>query len=230
MSFQFDLFGDPFNRIFAATDYGSFKTMLQESDCRKCALGAGRTSIVVDRGRPETGIVAIGEGPGEHEDREGRAFVGRAGKLLDQIMKQVGLDTEEHLLIANVIKCRPPQNRAPSKEEAQTCLPFLKKQISLIRPHTILLLGAVAVRHLLREKQVISMQNEVGQFFTSLEYPGVEFVALYHPAFLLRDPRRKPETIKHLEKIREHLKTAGRWPVKSVSRNQRNRGKESQNA
>lgn len=196
--------------ILAAPDYPTFARLLRESGCRKCALAAGRTQIVVDRGEPAAGIMVIGEGPGEREDREGRAFVGRAGKLLDELLRAVGLDPERDILIANIVKCRPPENRPPKTEEAEACLPHLRRQVALIGPHTILLLGATAFRHLVHGKGGFALEKAVGKIFTVPDYPGVAIVPLYHPAYLLRDPRKKPLALRHLEGIRDHLRAAGR--------------------
>jgi DNA polymerase len=197
-TFQFELFDGPANRILGAPDYASFRERLTGSTCSRCGLAAGRTNIVVDRGNPETRLMVVGEGPGEQEDLQGRAFVGRAGKLLDEIMRAVDLDTERDMLIVNVVKCRPPGNRQPQADEAAACLPFLRKQVALTRPACILLLGATAARHLLPERKLASMGEEVGRFFTSPEWPGIDLMLLYHPAFLLRDPRKKKDMWDHV--------------------------------
>ena len=145
----------------------------------------------------------IGEGPGENEDIQGRAFVGRAGQLLDEMLKELGFDTNRDSLITNVVKCRPPENRAPKQEEADTCLPFLKKQIALIKPKFILLLGAVALRHIVKDKKQFSMEQEAGTFFVHPDFPGVRFMVLFHPAYILRDPRKKPLMREHLKRFKE---------------------------
>jgi DNA polymerase len=214
MSDQYDLFGDAATPILAAGRYGEFAGLLRDSECTRCSLSEGRSRIVVDRGNPEARIMAVGEGPGEQEDAQGLAFVGRAGKLMDRLFTDAGMDTGRHLLIANVVKCRPPGNRAPKKEEAETCLPFLERQISLVRPHTILLLGATAVRHLFREKKAFTMKNEAGRIFSSPRYPETDLMILFHPAYLLRDPRKQPLFLEHLGVLREHLEPLGRWPGK----------------
>jgi uracil-DNA glycosylase family 4 len=212
-SFQFELFDDPSNRVLAADTYEKFRRLLIEFDCDKCALAGERTNIVVDRGDPSSGLMLIGEGPGRNEDLEGKAFVGRAGKLLDEIMEAVGLDTDRDMLIANVVKCRPPNNRAPQKEEAGLCLPYLRKQIQLVAPDCILLLGAVAARHLLPEKKSITMAEEAGRFFSSPEFPGIRLMILYHPAFLLRDPRRKKDMWGHVKTFSEWWSARGDIPA-----------------
>jgi DNA polymerase len=202
---QFNLFDPEMNEILSADSYSKFKEMLIRSDCKRCNLHKSRTQIVVDRGNPSASVLAVGEGPGENEDRQGLVFVGRAGHLLDEIMASVGIRTDTDLLLANIVKCRPPQNRAPQTAEAEMCLPFLKKQISLVRPKLILLLGAVALTYMLAERKSFSMEDEVGRFFTIPGYPGTEFVTLYHPAFLLRDPRKKKDMWDHIRKVKRHL-------------------------
>lgn len=190
----------------AAPTYEEFREILRHSGCDKCpALCAARNSIVVDRGNPRAKILIVGEAPGETEDRMGRAFVGRAGKVLDEVFAAVGIDTNRDVLIANVVKCRPPANRPPTPREAGNCKPFLLRQIELVRPSAIVLLGATAARHLAPEDDR-PMRDRVGQIFKIAAYPGIIFQILYHPAFLLRDPRRKPETIAQAGRLRAHLK------------------------
>ena len=152
----------------------------------------------------------IGEAPGENEDLQGKAFVGRAGRLLDGLLKELGFDTNQDSLIVNVVKCRPPENRKPEPAEAASCRPFLKKQIALVRPKIILLLGATALRHMLPGKKDFSMKKEVGNFFGHPEYPGIQFMTLYHPAYILRDPRKKPILIEHLKRFKEKWTEEGR--------------------
>jgi uracil-DNA glycosylase family 4 len=202
---QFNLFDPEMNELLSADSYSKFREMLVRSDCQRCDLHKSRTRIVVDRGNPSAPILAVGEGPGENEDRQGLVFVGRAGHLLDEIMASVGIRTDTEMLLANIVKCRPPENRAPQKAEAETCLPFLKKQISLVKPKLVLLLGAVALSYMLSERKSFSMEEEVGKFFTIPGYPGTEFVTLYHPAFLLRDPRKKKDMWDHVRKVKRHL-------------------------
>ncbi|MFC1656967.1 uracil-DNA glycosylase [Candidatus Moduliflexota bacterium] len=213
MTGQIDLFGDGSGDIFEAKDYGRFSSLLRASGCARCALSGGRTQIVVDRGNPAAGIMAIGEGPGEQEDLLGKAFVGRAGQLLDRLLTGVGLETDRDLLIANVVKCRPPGNRAPRREEAEACLPYLQRQIELVAPHTILLLGATAVRHLFPEKKTFTMKSEAGKIFTAPNFPAIDFMILYHPAYLLRDPRKQPGFLTHIETLKKHLSPLNRWPT-----------------
>jgi DNA polymerase len=198
--------------ILAAPDYQTFARLLRVSGCQRCGLAAGRTQIVVDRGDPTAGIVAVGEGPGEQEDLSGRAFVGRAGRVLDELLRSVGLDPEQQLLIINVVKCRPPANRVPHADEAAACRPFLRRQIELARPHTVLLLGATAYRHFVPGGKPFAMGREVGRRFALEAWPKIAFYALYHPAYLLRSPVKKPLALGHLEHIREELLFSGQWP------------------
>ncbi len=210
MATQFDLFDRTQNDLFAAPDYAGFKELLAASNCRKCALAGGRRTIVVDRGNPEARIMAIGEAPGETEDSTGRAFVGRAGKLLDEIMKAIRLDTERDMLIANIAKCKPPGNRAPLIEEVAACKPYLRRQIELVQPRIILLLGATALKYMIPGKVDFSMTEEAGTIFLSDEYPGISFMVLYHPAYLLYDPRKKKDMWEHVKALDAFLKESAR--------------------
>ena len=206
MALQFDLFNETQNDIFAAKDYHHFKDLVKRSNCSQCELHRGRRNIVIDRGNPSSKVIVIGEAPGENEDIMGSAFVGRAGKLLDNIMKSINLDTEKDVLIANIVKCKPPGNRAPVREEVNACLPYLHKQIDLVQPQVIVLLGAVALKHMIPEKGDFAMAEEAGTFFASNEYPGVHFMVLYHPAYLLYDPRKKKDMWEHVKHLETFLK------------------------
>jgi len=203
---QFDLFDQNQNTIMGASTYPEFKTNLAKSNCAKCRLSEKRTNIVVDRGNPNTKILVVGEGPGENEDLQGKAFVGRAGQLLDEIMKSINLDTNKDMLIANVVKCRPPENRAPLKDEVDTCFPYLLKQIDLVKPKIILILGATALKHMIKEKKEFSMEEEAGKFFESPDYPGIKLMVLYHPAYLLYDPRKKKNMWEHVKLLQTKLR------------------------
>ena len=158
---------------------------------------------MVDRGNPSARVLIIGEAPGRNEDLEGRAFVGRGGRLLDRLMKKEGFDTERDCLIVNVVKCRPPDNRRPRPEEVEACSPYLKKQIALTDPKIILLLGAVALRRMMPEKRAFSMKEETGRFFEHDSFPGVRFMVLYHPAFILRDSRKEPLMTEHIRRFKK---------------------------
>jgi len=214
---QFDLFDQELNRVLEAADYATFKRLLQGYNCTACELHKYRHQIVVDRGNPASAVMVISERPGENEDRTGQAFVGRAGEMLDKIFSSIGLDSNRDMLICNVVKCMPVstredmtiEDRAPQAEEVKACLPFLQKQISLMKPKLILLLGAVALKHIARTGGEFTMEEEAGKFFTLPEYPGIQFMVLYHPAFLLRDPRRKKDMWEHVKKLRGYLEEQG---------------------
>ena len=189
--------------VLEAKTYKDFKRELSASGCTLCGLSAARTQIVVDRGNPGAKVLFVGEAPGQKEDLQGRAFVGRSGRLLDEMLQALSFDTERDALIANVVKCRPPANRAPLPAEAEICLPFLRKQIALVDPKWIVLLGATALKRLLPAKKGFSMKEEVGRFFEHPQYPGARLFVLFHPAYILRDPRKKPLMEQHLKKFVE---------------------------
>lgn len=206
MARQLDLFSSGADAVLEAKTYEEFRRRLAASDCTLCSLSEGRKNIVVDRGNPGAPILAVGEAPGADEDEQGLAFVGRAGQLLDQILEAVDLDTNRDLLIANIVKCRPPENRLPRAGEAEICLPFLRRQIELVRPKVILLLGATSLKYLLPDRRPQALKDEVGTFFTHPEHAEVRFMVLYHPAFLLRDPRKKREMWQHVQRLRDYVK------------------------
>lgn len=206
---QFDLFDATANDILGAPDYATFRERLIASACQRCPLGQTRTNIVVDRGNPAAKILVIGEGPGENEDLQGRAFVGRAGQLLDKILASIGLDTNRDTLIVNVVKCRVPDNQPPDGEAVGQCLPYLRKQIELVRPRVVLLLGATALKHLDPSRRLGPMGEEAGRFLTLPDFPGVEFQVLYHPAALLYNARLKPAMWDHVKALRRYLDANG---------------------
>jgi uracil-DNA glycosylase len=183
------------------SEYHRFKKDLLESGCELCGLCRGRTQIVVDRGDPSADVMIIGEAPGANEDLQGKAFVGRSGKLLDGMLRELGFDTEKDALIANVVKCRPPDNRPPKDDEAEACLPFLRKQIELVDPRMIVFLGATALKRLLPDRKAFSMKEQVGKVFRHPSLPGRDLLALYHPAYILRDPRKKTLMAGHLRSM-----------------------------
>ena len=156
-------------------------------DCTRCALHKGRHSIVFADGSPTARLMFVGEGPGADEDAQGLPFVGRAGQLLNNMISAMGLKREE-VYIANVVKCRPPGNRTPEPEEANTCTPFLFRQIDVVRPQVLVALGATAATYLLGARQPLAgLRGRVHAF------RGMSLIVTYHPAFLLRDPRQKKE-------------------------------------
>ncbi len=156
-------------------------------DCTRCALHSGRNKLVFGDGDPNARLLFVGEGPGADEDAQGIPFVGKAGQLLNNMIVAMGLKREE-VYIANVVKCRPPANRTPEPEEANTCSPFLFKQIDVIRPEVLVALGATAATYLLGARQPLAgLRGRVHSF------RGTKLIVTYHPAFLLRDPRQKKE-------------------------------------
>jgi uracil-DNA glycosylase family 4 len=156
-------------------------------DCTRCALHKGRNKIVFADGSPQARLMFVGEGPGADEDAQGLPFVGRAGQLLNNMITAMGLKREE-VYIANIVKCRPPGNRTPEPEEANTCSPFLFRQIDVVRPEVIVALGATAATYLLGQRQPLAgLRGRVHAF------RGAQLIVTYHPAFLLRDPRQKKE-------------------------------------
>src|ERR1700693_5433172 len=156
-------------------------------DCTRCALSAGRNKIVFGDGDPNARLMFVGEGPGADEDAQGLPFVGKAGQLLNNMITAMGLKREE-VYIANVVKFRPPGNRTPEPDEANTCSPFLFQQIDVIRPEVLVALGATAATYLLGQRQPLAgLRGRVHSF------RGTKLIVTYHPAFLLRDPRQKKE-------------------------------------
>lgn len=154
--------------------------------CRRCELSATRTHVVISRGNPLARLMLIGEGPGQHEDETGLPFVGRAGKLLDQILASVGLDQEQDVYICNVVKCRPPGNRKPTPEETAHCRPWLQRQIQLVNPDVVLLAGSTAMTGVLGIKTGITRMR--GQW---IERDGRGYMPVFHPSFLLRNASRQ---------------------------------------
>jgi uracil-DNA glycosylase family 4 len=202
---QIDLFDTQLNAILKSASYDEFAGKLRSYDCRRCRLCQSRTKIVVDRGNPVTPIMIISERPGDNEDMQGKAFVGRAGELLDKMVAAISLDSNKDLLITNVVKCKPETDRSPLKDEIEACAPFLEKQIELVKPRVIILLGAVALKCIDPERSDVKMEEETGQFMQLPRFPGILFMVLYHPAFLLRDPRKKPVSWEHLKRLRAFL-------------------------
>jgi len=168
-------------------------------DCTRCRLHQGRKNIVFGVGSVNADLMFVGEGPGADEDEQGEPFVGRAGQLLNNMISAMGLRRED-VYIANVVKCRPPGNRTPEKDECDTCSPFLMRQIAVIRPKVIVALGAVAAKNLLAMND--SMANLRGRWY---DFRGAKLAVTYHPAYLLRDPRQKKETWKDLQMVMKYL-------------------------
>ena len=168
-------------------------------DCTRCRLHKARTNIVFGVGNPKTELVFVGEGPGHDEDIQGIPFVGRAGKLLTQMIEAMGLQRND-VYICNVVKCRPPENRLPEKDEIATCSPFLMRQLGVIAPKVIVCLGACAAQTLLATNAGISKFR--GQWF---DFHGSKLIATYHPAYLLRNPPAKGEVWNDLKKVLTEL-------------------------
>ncbi|MCY4430754.1 MAG: uracil-DNA glycosylase, partial [Rhodospirillales bacterium] len=161
--------------------------------------------IVVDRGNPDAPIIAIGEAPGLQEDARGIAFCGRAGRMLDELFAAEGLSTDKHLLLVNVVKCRPPGNRDPQPEEMASCHPFLERQLALSPARFIVLMGSTALRRFAPERKPFSAQ--VGRFFRLPEWRGREFLAMHHPALLLRDRLLELRAREHVRALAARLET-----------------------
>jgi len=170
-------------------------------DCKRCKLHRGRKTIVFGEGNEKATLMLIGEGPGYDEDVQGRPFVGRAGQLLTKILQSINLPREE-VYIANIIKCRPPQNRNPEPDEIQSCHPFLMKQISVIQPKIICALGTFSTQTLLKTDAKITALR--GKLY---DLGGIKVIPTYHPAFLLRNPERKREVWEDMKKIVELIQT-----------------------
>ena len=164
-------------------------------ECTRCKLHKHRHTIVFGDGNPKAQLVFVGEGPGADEDAQGLPFVGRAGKLLTQMIEAMGLQRKD-VYICNVVKCRPPENRTPEDDEVSTCSPFLLRQLEVISPKVIVCLGAVAAKTLLKTNRGISHFR--GKW---LDYRSSKLMATYHPAYLLRNPNAKPEVWKDLQKV-----------------------------
>ena len=168
-------------------------------ECTRCKLHEHRTHIVFGEGDPQARLVFVGEGPGADEDATGRPFVGRAGQLLDKIIAAIGLKRDE-CYIANVVKCRPPGNRTPERDEVATCEQFLFRQLAFIKPQVIVALGSPAFQCLLRTKDTITRSR--GQW---RDWSGIKVMPTFHPAYLLRSPDKKREAWEDMKKVRDYL-------------------------
>ena len=168
--------------------------------CAKCELGKTRTNLVFGVGNEHAKLMFVGEGPGEQEDLQGIPFVGRAGKLLDDMLAMFELKRED-VYIANIVKCRPPKNRDPLPDEQDACYPWLEQQLALIQPKLVVCLGRISAMRLIDPHYRITQQH--GQWVSR---DGMEITAIYHPAALLRDPRRRPEAFDDMKEIAARLK------------------------
>lgn len=168
--------------------------------CNKCALCTNRTNSVFGVGNPSADIMFIGEGPGADEDAEGEPFVGKAGKLMNQAFIGVGI-SRENIYIANIVKCRPPNNRTPLKEEATSCLDYLRNQVMIVKPKIIVLLGNTALKNILGEEYGITSTR--GNW---IEKKGIKYLPTFHPAALLRDESKKIDFWNDLELVKKVAK------------------------
>lgn len=176
----------------------------QAEACRKCGLCETRTNVVFGVGNPDAELLFIGEAPGENEDIQGEPFVGRGGQLLDLYLNGIGLDRKENIYIANILKCRPPQNRDPLPDETEACLPFLRELVKIIRPKIIVCVGRIAAQRLISPD--FKVTKEHGIFY---EKGGSLMMGTFHPAALLRDPRKKGDCFEDFLKLQDKIKELG---------------------
>ena len=169
-------------------------------NCQKCGLAETRHNVVFGEGPRDAEVMFIGEGPGEQEDLTGRPFVGRAGKLLDDMLAMIDLD-RSRVFIGNMVKCRPPQNRDPLNVEQEACIGYLRNQVALLRPKIIVCLGRIAAMKLIKEDFKITREHGLW-----VEKAGVQMTAMYHPSALLRDPRKRPESFADLKALQAKIK------------------------
>ena len=175
------------------------------SKCLKCSLSSTRNNVVFGRGNPNSNLFVIGEGPGQQEDDQGLAFVGRAGKMLDSAFLSVGIDTNKDCYISNIVKCRPPNNRKPLANEVKECMPWLNEQIELIKPKVIVLAGSTAVQSYLDVGEPISKLR--GEWIVRND---IKYMPIFHPSYLLRNPSKekgKPKwlTWQDLKKVKKEI-------------------------
>ena len=166
--------------------------------CQRCPLHTTRHNVVFGQGVENAEVLFVGEGPGQSEDEQGLPFVGRSGQLLDKYLFAIDLDRASNCYIANIVKCRPPQNRDPLGVEQDACIGYLREQVTLLRPKLIVCLGRIAAMRLIREDFKITREH--GQW---VKKGGFELMAMYHPAALLRDPARRPDAFEDLMSLRE---------------------------
>ena len=196
------------SRPVPAANTNDLPTTLRELEeslqgCQRCALGERRTNLVFGEGAPDADLMFIGEAPGQHEDEQGRPFVGAAGQLLTRIIEAIGMQREE-VYIANICKCRPPGNRTPLPDEAAACLPYLMRQIELIKPRIIVAMGNPATKTLLQTTTGITRMR--GKF---VNWNGVQVMPTFHPSYLLRTPQAKREVWEDMQKVHARMKELG---------------------
>ena len=172
--------------------------------CDKCSLCSGRTNTVFGVGNPDAKILFVGEAPGENEDLQGEPFVGRGGQLLDLYLNGIGLDRKENIYIANILKCRPPQNRDPKPEEMDACIPYLRELVKIMRPRIIVCVGRIAAQRLISPDFKVTQEH--GIFY---EKGSTLIMGTFHPAALLRDPRKKGDCFEDFLKLQDKIKELG---------------------
>ena len=180
----------------APADWTGLRTAVAE--CTRCKLCATRTQTVFGVGIEDAPLMVVGEGPGADEDAQGQPFVGRAGKLLDEMLKAIGRSRKDNVFIANVVKCRPPGNRDPEADEAEACRPFLERQIELVKPKLIVALGRIAAQRLLQTDEPLSRLRGPMHHYGPQQTP---LFITYHPAYLLRSPREKAKSWDDMKKV-----------------------------
>mgnify|MGYP000779481963 CR=1 FL=1 len=169
--------------------------------CTRCELCKTRTNVVFGQGVEDAEVLFVGEGPGQNEDEQGLPFVGRSGQLLDKYLFAIDLDRSKNCYIANIVKCRPPQNRDPLNTEKDACSGYLRRQLELMQPKILVCLGRISAAEIIKPDFRITQEH--GQFF---EKDGMQMMALYHPAALLRDPGKKPETFEDLKRLQARIR------------------------
>lgn len=170
--------------------------------CEKCDLCCTRTHVVFGTGNPNAEVLFIGEAPGRNEDEQGLPFVGRSGQLLDKYLFAIDLDRTKNCYIANIVKCRPPQNRDPQPAESDACMPWLREQFRLLKPKIVVCLGRIAAQRMIRKD--FSVTKEHGQLY---EKGGILFMGTFHPAALLRSPQNKPAAFADFTALRDNIET-----------------------
>lgn len=181
--------------------YNSFEELKCDCfNCQKCGLGATRTNLVFGIGNENAEVLFIGEGPGEQEDLKGEPFVGRSGQLLDKYLDAIGLDRKKNIYIANMVKCRPPQNRDPQPSEQDACIGWLREQVRLMKPKIIVCVGRISAQRLIGQDFKVTKQH--GEF---IEKNGVLMMGTFHPAALLRNPNNKPQALEDFLKLRDKI-------------------------
>lgn len=182
--------------------YENFEELKKDCfSCQKCSLGNTRTNLVFGVGNESADILFVGEGPGENEDLQGEPFVGKAGKLLDKYLEVIGLSRQKNVYIANIVKCRPPQNRDPKDEEQEACINWLREQTKLIKPKIIVCLGRIAATRLISPDFKVTREHR--QF---IKKGNIYFMGTFHPAALLRNEAQKADALSDFQKLREKIK------------------------